>query len=120
MFYDIYKELCIANGISPSKAAEDIGLTAAHVSKWKKGSEPQASTILKIAKYFGVETSYFTETKKDPADMEISEVEQESMELLEELRDNSDMRMLLHSAKNATPEQIRAVAEMLMKFKGES
>jgi len=120
MFYERYLELCIRDGKSPSGAAKEMGFPAATVTRWKNGSEPQYLTVSKVAEYFGVDISYFSETKKDPADMEISEVEQESMELLEELRDNSDMRMLLHSAKNATPEQIRAVAEMLMKFKGES
>lgn len=61
-FYDKFSKLCFDNGISPSKAAEQIAISKSTVSSWKSGrTEPTNATILKICKYFDVSTSYFSE-----------------------------------------------------------
>lgn len=55
MFYDIYKTLCEQRGVSLSRAAADIGLSNATVTKWKKtGAAPGGDTLTKVANYFGV------------------------------------------------------------------
>lgn len=69
MFFDIYKTLCDSRGISPKKAAIEIGLSNSVTVKWKAGATPSGSTLAKIADYFGVTTDYLlgTETEKAPA-----------------------------------------------------
>lgn len=80
MFYDIYVDLCSQKGISPSKAAEENGLSRTSVVKWKNGSVPSGATLQKLAVYFGVSLDYFLEneskeqktpdlTKKDERDI---------------------------------------------------
>lgn len=55
MFYDIYKTLCQQRGVSLSRAAAEIGLSNATVTKWKKtGAAPGGETLTKVAAYFGV------------------------------------------------------------------
>ena len=55
MFYDIYKALCEQRGVSLSRAAAEIGLSNATVTKWKKtGAAPGGDTLTKVAAYFGV------------------------------------------------------------------
>lgn len=55
MFYDIYMELSKQRGISPSKAADEIGINRATVTNWKKkGATPSGETLAKIAEYFNV------------------------------------------------------------------
>lgn len=57
MFYDRFKQLCDAKGISCNKAALDIGLSNATPTKWKKtGATPGGETLDKIAAYFNVST----------------------------------------------------------------
>lgn len=121
MFYDKYLRLCVAKNSTPTREALEMGLTSATVNRWKNGSEPTDVTLLKVAEHFGVSVSELCEpdatpeTKKDPA--EISEVDQELYDLLTEMKDRPDLRMLFHNAKDASPEQIRSVANMLAKFK---
>lgn len=68
MFYDKFIRLCSEKGIAPTRAAEDIGLTGGAVSYWKsKGNRPTDDTITKIAKYFEVPVSYFSEQKEADA-----------------------------------------------------
>lgn len=59
VFYDRYINLCKERGISPSKAAEEIGINKASVTNWKKrGYTPRADLLQRIADYFGVTTDY--------------------------------------------------------------
>lgn len=59
MFYDKYANLCKEKGISPSKAAEEIGINKASVTNWKKrGYTPRAEILHRIADYFGVTVDY--------------------------------------------------------------
>lgn len=59
MFYDQYCFLCHQKGVSPSKAALEMGIAKSTVSVWKnRGTAPQAAQLQKIAEYFGVSTDY--------------------------------------------------------------
>lgn len=80
VFYDIYVDLCTQKGVSPSKAAEENGLSRTSVVKWKNGSVPSGATLQKLAQYFGVSLDCFLEesskkektpvlTKKDERDI---------------------------------------------------
>ena len=49
--------------------AEDIGLSNAAPTSWRKGSVPKLSTLDKISQYFGVSTDYLLgkeDNKKTP------------------------------------------------------
>ena len=70
MFYDLFCSLCEQKGVSPTRAALDIGLSKSTPTTWKKkGTTPQAAQLQKIADYFGVTVDYLlgAETEKDPA-----------------------------------------------------
>lgn len=71
MFYDRFAELCKEKGLTPSKAADEIGIGRSNVTAWKtRGYTPQGDTLNKIAKYFDVSIDYLlekTDIKKAPA-----------------------------------------------------
>ena len=53
IFYDIFRELCDQHGVSPSKAALDMGINKATVTYWKKrGGSPSPEVLQKVAQYF--------------------------------------------------------------------
>lgn len=54
MFWDVFNNLCRQRGKSPTSVAKDLSIAAGTVSEWKKGRQPQNSTLLKLADYFGV------------------------------------------------------------------
>lgn len=60
-FYSKYVALCNKKGVSPSRAAQDIGLKNSAVTGWKNGSTPTDATIMKFENYFGVCEGYFSE-----------------------------------------------------------
>ena len=57
MFYNYFVELCNRAKISPSKAAQQIGLSKSSVSGWKNGSVPRDSQIMRIEDFFGIPVS---------------------------------------------------------------
>lgn len=61
-FYTKLIELCKQKGVSRSKMADDIGISRSAPQGWaEKGAVPRFETIKKIADYFGVPVSYFSE-----------------------------------------------------------
>ena len=61
MFYDKYVALCAKRRISPSAAAEEMGLERSNVTRWSKGVEPRRATLERVATYFGIPVSVLTE-----------------------------------------------------------
>lgn len=59
MFYDRFVLLCNRKGVSPSRAAEDAGLSKSTVTKWKNdaSARPTGNVIDKLTRYFGVSVS---------------------------------------------------------------
>lgn len=58
MFYEIVNNLCKERKTTITRMSEEIGLSNAAATSWKKGSVPKLSTIEKISEYFGVSTNY--------------------------------------------------------------
>ncbi|MDR0841148.1 MAG: helix-turn-helix domain-containing protein [Christensenellaceae bacterium] len=59
MFYNVFLDLCIKKGVTPSKVTEEIGVSRRAATGWKDGAMPHDITLQKLAKYFGVSASYF-------------------------------------------------------------
>ena len=63
MFWENFLELCEERGKKPNPVAKELGLSSGSVTAWKNGSTPQATTIKKIAEYFGVSVERLTKEK---------------------------------------------------------
>lgn len=70
MFYDNVNNLCKARKTTITKMSEEIGLSNAAATSWKKGAVPKASTLEKISEYFNVSVDYLLtgEDEKKPTD----------------------------------------------------
>lgn len=76
-FFTKYLELCTKENSSANAVAKKIGIRSSTVTNWKQGGTPQPHTLKKIADYFGVPVSYFSEedqeTEKSPMPNDIGE-----------------------------------------------
>jgi transcriptional regulator with XRE-family HTH domain len=54
MFYDRFLRLCEENGVSPSRALTDMGISKGSLSRWKEGGKPLNENKKVIATYFGM------------------------------------------------------------------
>ena len=117
MFWERLTEICLEKGISPNGLCKAIGLSDATATKWKYGSIPNNSTLLKISNKLGVSIDYLlgkTDIKeKTPAlseeDGDIADGINRYLEILErqealmfdgEPLDDESKELLLISLKN--------------------
>lgn len=110
MFYDKFCELCAKKGVSPTRAALDIGLSKATPTSWKKkGTTPQAAQLQKIADYFDISMdSLLGKEEKPPINGD-----EELTEYLEELRTRPEMKMLFKLTKGATKADVEKAVKII-------
>lgn len=90
MFYDKYCELCKRNGISPTKAAAEIGLGMGTPTAWKKrGTYPNPAQAKKVANYFNVSIDWLMDNdiEKQPTEGELSGIRKDLMDFADTLTD---------------------------------
>lgn len=121
-FYEKFYKLCRENGTRPSPVCTAIGISKSGATRWKAGSTPDGDTILKICKYFDVPVSYFydeepeTEKAASPAPVEAERDGDgygDVVDLLTEMRDRPEMRMLFKLAKGATREDVEQAVKII-------
>lgn len=62
-FYTKVITQCREKGVSRSRMADDIGISRSTPKDWENGqATPRFDTIKKLADYFGVPVTYFTES----------------------------------------------------------
>ena len=72
-FYNNYLSLCALTRKSPSRVANEIGLSNAAANGWKKGKAPSDVTLKKLADYFNVPVESLTEEQKEKAPGQMAE-----------------------------------------------
>lgn len=90
--YERIQELCSLRGIKGAKLCSDTGISKGLLTDLKMGRRTGVSAVTaqKIASYFGVSVGYLLgeeplETKKDPEEPKLSEVDQELFEMLKQI-----------------------------------
>ena len=90
-FYKKYVGLCNEKGLTPSRAALEIGLSKVAVSNWKsKRNSPTDANLQKIADYFGVTVEYLKGEEDQATKKPLSENEERLNKALKMIDDLSD------------------------------
>lgn len=98
MFFDIYRQLCLAHGGTPTGIAAELGIGKSTVSGWKtRGSVPHGEQLKKIAARFGVSVEYL-----------LGEEEQKDLTPKGEVSDE-DIKFALFEGAPVTDEQFEEV-----------
>ena len=129
-FFDNYQALCRSKGKTANGVAKELGIPSASVTQWKYGSVPRAQTLEKIAAYFRVEVKDLVYGNDEdglisslPWEQTIEKPlvnnDEELTEMLEDIRDNPDLRMLFSVTKGATKEDIQKAVKIIQMLKGE-
>lgn len=91
--YNRITDLCKSKGVSGSRMCLDLGLSKSTLSDIKNGRKKGISTVTaqKMASYLNVSVDYLLgeeetqETKKDPEERSLSEVDKELLEMLRQI-----------------------------------
>lgn len=105
------KAVCAAKKISISRLERDCGFSNAYIRGLREGKMP-ADRLKKVADYLDVSYEYLL-TGEEPEDYYLNP---ETAELAQELYDNPDLRLLFDASRNATPEQLRLVRDLVLQM----
>jgi predicted transcriptional regulator len=106
----IVEQLLAERGISKGAFYSAVGISATALYGWKRGAEPRPETVAAIEKYFGIDLKSF----------EKSDVDDETAELLQSIRERQDLRILLHSARDVPPSSVYQLVAQLEKEREET
>lgn len=62
-FYQKLAYLCVKRGMTINKLTDELGLSNAAATKWRKGSTPHYNSMKKIADFFGVDVEYLVDNR---------------------------------------------------------
>ena len=110
MFFDQLKRICEARGLKVTTTVKAAGLSTGLIGNWKNGGKPTCDTLCRLADYLGVSVQ---ELVDDESRETKPQERNELREYLDQLRERPEMRMLFSVAKNATKEEVEAVARFI-------
>lgn len=85
-FYENFLNLCVEKGISPSRAALEMGISKSAITRWKTGGGITDATARIIADYFGVATeSLFEKNTGENSSNRIRELRKKNKLTMKEL-----------------------------------
>jgi transcriptional regulator with XRE-family HTH domain len=114
--YETIHGLCVKRGITDGKMCKELNLSRGLTTDLKMGRKKGLSAEIanKIASYFGVTVDYLLhggQNEAAPADE--AEADDEMANILQDFRDNPELRTLFSLFRNATPEELRQYADVI-------
>ncbi len=115
--YSIFEQLLQKYGVSTYKVSKDTGIAQSVFSSWKNGiSNPKQDKMQKLADYFNVSLEYLM-TGKEKEGGETYYLNEETTKIAQDIFENKELRLLFDTARNAEPEDLRTVHDMLLALK---
>lgn len=113
-FYERLENLRKSKKISQGDLEKELGFSNGSISKWKK-SQPTFDRLKKLADYFGVSVEYLQEGNKNSD--KLYYYNDETAAIAQEIFENKELRMLFDASRNATPEDLIAVRDVMLALK---
>lgn len=115
--YEIFEQLLQKYGVSAYKVAKETGVTQSTLSDWKRGrSTPKTENMKKLADYFNVSLEYLMSGEEKEGG-EKYYLNDETAKMAQDIFENKELRMLFDTARDAEPEDLQAVHNMLLVLK---
>ena len=121
--YEKFSKLLQDYGVTAYRVSKATGIAQSVFSEWKRGkSQPKLDKLQKIADFFNVPVTYFTEDDNImvEAHNEPIYVDDETREIIDQLRTRPEMKVLFSVSKNASKEDVELAVSMIQKFKKDS
>lgn len=113
--YERIEELRKLSKISQGKLEKELGFSNGSISKWKT-SMPNPERLKKLADYFQVSVEYLM-TGKDIEDKQKYYLNDETAAIAQDIFENKELRVLFDAARDAEPEDLETVHNMLLALK---
>lgn len=113
--YEIYELLLQKFDVTTYQVSKATGISQSTFSNWKsRRNHLSPDKLQKIADYFGVSIDYLmTGREKD----EKYYLNDETARMAQDIFENKELRLLFDAARNADPEDLKALHSMLLALK---
>lgn len=123
--YNVIEDLCKEKGITVTEMCRELKINRSSLSELKQGRAKSLSNdkVIKIAKYFGVTAEYISGEQDNiliEAHNEPIYLDDETRDIIDELRTRPEMKILFSVSKNVTKEDIEATVEILKRMQKDS
>ncbi|MEA4869936.1 MAG: helix-turn-helix transcriptional regulator [Christensenella sp.] len=122
MFWETFKNLCAAVGLSPNAVAKKMGLSSAIVTYWSRGTAPSIDSLNKVAEFFNVSIDYLTGKEETPTSDYVPSSTLEARSLIDDvelLHKNPELRVLLSASSKLTKADVAAITEIALRMNRE-
>lgn len=124
-FPNVLKSLRTSMGLTQADLAKALKISRSTIGMYEKGArEPDFETLETIADFFNVDIDYLmgrtNKTTKviDPNGEDPSYyLDDETKRIAQEIYENPDLRILFDASRDATPEDLKFVIEMVKRMK---
>lgn len=110
---DKIKELANSKGMSLPNLEAELGFGNGTIVKWDRVT-PNVSKLSKVADYFGVTIDYLMAGEDKDKKYYIND---ETAAIAQEIFENKELRMLFDASRDASPEDLKTVQEMMLALK---
>ena len=110
---NVLRSLRVREGLTQEELAKKMGIARSTIGMYENGERvPPLKILERFADFFNVDMNYITgRTKKEYYhDLQTKQIAQEIFE-------NRDLRALFDASRNATPEDLKIVRDLLIKNK---
>lgn len=109
-------------GITLDQLAADLGVTAKTVQRYETGERKvKINTVMEISKILNFDYNKFMADAKQRLSGETNHVSyyinEETAKIAQEIYDNKELKILFDASRNAKPEDLLIVADMIKKLK---
>ena len=115
--YEVFEQLLQKFGVTTADVCKYTGIGQSTMSNWKsRRNLISGKNAQLIADYFGVSVDYLM-TGKEKEGGEKYYLNEETSQIAQEIFDNKELRLLFDAAKDAQPEDLQTVHQMLLALK---
>ena len=115
--YEVFEQLLQKFGVTTADVCKTTGIGQSTMSNWKsRRNLISGKNAQLIADYFGVSVDYLM-TGKEKEGGEKYYINDETASIAQEIFDNKELRLLFDAAKDAQPEDLQTVHQMLLALK---
>ena len=117
--YDVFEQLLQKFGVTTYQVSKATGIGQSTFSSWKsRRNLISGDKAKKIADYFNVSVDYLMtgEDKSDLSDKKYY-INDETAEMADKIFHNKELRLLFDAARDAQPEDLETVHQMLLALK---
>ena len=115
--YEVFEQLLQKFGVTTADVCKATGIGQSTMSNWKsRRNLISGKNAQLIADYFGVSVDYLM-TGKEKEGGEKYYINDETSSIAQEIFDNKELRLLFDAAKDAQPDDLQTVHQMLLALK---